>query len=110
MLRLNQALAFVKPHAANHKAALDRVAARFAEAGIQTVYTRDLSGDEVRASGAIDRHYAVNARAGTCANPADLFVSPAARARFQELFGESWDEALRQGRLVSGLSAQTTTR
>ncbi len=106
MTRLNQALAFVKPHAAANQAALDRIAAVFAQSGVRPVYEIELTGDAVRASGAIDRHYAVNARAGTCENPADLFVSPDARAKFRDLFHESWDEALKQGRILSGLRAQ----
>lgn len=106
MTRLNQALAFVKPHAVACKPALDRIAAVFAASGVRTVHACELTGDQVRDSGAIDRHYAVNARVGTCENPADLFVGPEARARFRDLFHESWDEALRQGRILSGLRAQ----
>jgi len=106
MTRLNQALAFVKPHAADNPAALARIAAVFAQAGVRPVYEIELTGDQVRASGAIDHHYAVNARVGTCDNPADLFVSPEARAKFRDLFHESWDEALKQGRILSGLRAQ----
>ena len=106
MTRLNQALAFVKPHAASNKAALDCIARTFAQAKIKVVHKLDLTGGQVRASGAIDRHYAVNARVGTCANAAELFVGPEARARFLEAFHETWDAALQQGRILSGLSAQ----
>ncbi len=106
MSRLNQALAFIKPHAARNKAALARIAATFSKNGIQVVYQTDRTGDQVRATGAIDRHYAVNARVGTCDNPADLFVGPEARARFLSLFNENWEDALQQGRILSGLRAQ----
>jgi nucleoside diphosphate kinase len=106
MSPLNQALAFVKPHAASNQAALDCITRSFAKAGIRVVYQKDMTGPQVRATGAIDRHYAVNARVGTCENPADLFVSPEARARFTELFKETWDAAIKQGRILSGLRAQ----
>jgi nucleoside diphosphate kinase len=106
MTRLNQALAFIKPHAVGNTAALACIADTFAKNGITVVHQLDLTGDQVRATGAIDRHYAVNARVGTCQNPADLFVGPEARARFHELFCEDWDAALKQGRILSGLRAQ----
>jgi nucleoside diphosphate kinase len=106
MKRANQALAFIKPHAARNKAALDCIASTFARNGIRTLYAAELTGPQVAASGAIDRHYAVNARVGTIANAADLFVGPEARAKFLDLFKLSWDDALRQGRILSGLSAQ----
>lgn len=105
MKRLNQALAFIKPHAAANKAALACIAATFARHGIRPVYDVTLTGGQVKASGAIDRHYAVNAKVGTCENPADLFVGPEARARFLDLFKVSWEDALQQGRILSGLSA-----
>jgi hypothetical protein len=102
----NQALAFIKPHAAANTAALACIAATFARHGIRSVYDLTLTGDQVKASGAIDRHYAVNARVGTIANPADLFLGPEGRAKFLDLFKLSWDDALGQGRILSGLSAQ----
>ncbi len=106
MTRLNQALAFIKPHAVHNTAALDFIAAAFAQNGVRIVHQILLTGDQVRATGAIDRHYAVNARVGTCDNPAALFVGPEARARFLDLFHTPWDDALKQGRILSGLSAQ----
>lgn len=106
MKRINQALAFVKPHAARNPAALARIAATFTARGVRTIEAFELTGPQVAASGAIDRHYAINARVGTIADPADLFVGPEARAKFLSLFGLSWDDALRAKRIFSGLSAQ----
>jgi nucleoside diphosphate kinase len=106
MSRLNQALAFIKPHAVANPAVIDFIAAAFAKSGIRVTHRAEMSGRQVDATGAIDKHYAVNARVGTIAQPGELFVGPEARARFQELYNETWESALQAGRILSGLSAQ----
>ncbi len=103
---LNQALVFLKPHAVPHPAARPCMEQVFRRDGVAIVHETVQTGPEIAASGAVDRHYAVNARVGTTPNPADLFVGPEAREKFLSAFGEDWDKALQEGRILSGLSAQ----
>ena len=102
----NQALVFLKPHAARHPAARACMEAFFRRDGVSIVHETSRTGPEIAATGAVDRHYAVNARVGTTANPAELYVGPEARERFHTAFGETWSQAMNEGRIVSGLTAQ----
>ncbi len=102
----NQALLFIKPHAIGNAAACAYIERQLADHGVAVRQRQALTGTDVEAGGMVDRHYAANARSGTCADPAKLPVSAAACDLFAERFGESWDAAVRAGRVVSGLVLQ----
>lgn len=106
MSTINQALAFIKPHVVNHEAVVTFIEERLDDAGIAVVARRNWSAAEMRASGVVDRHYAANARTGTCRDPTCLPVDEAARREFAVIFKNQWEDALASGRVVSGLTAQ----
>jgi nucleoside diphosphate kinase len=103
---MNQAFAFIKPHVMGIPAVCAEVDRRLAAAGVDVLLRQEMSGAEVAHRGVIDRHYAANARAGTCRDAAALPVSDAARAAFAAAFGETWEAAVAAGRIVSGLVMQ----
>jgi nucleoside diphosphate kinase len=105
MSTLNQALAFIKPHVVNQKGVVTLIEEILDDAGIATVARRTWTAGEMRASGVVDRHYAANARTGTCLDPARLPVDDAARAEFATAFEDDWGKAVAAGRVVSGLVA-----
>ncbi len=102
---MNQALGFIKPHAADHAAAWTRIQALLQSNGIQLQGEIQITGPEIRKAGLIDRHYAVIARVGAADSPAQLDLDAQGAARFQQAFGLAWADALAQGRLYSGVAA-----
>ena len=106
MSTINQALAFIKPHVVQNAKVVALIEDFFDDAGIAIVARRTWSAAEMRASGVVDRHYAANARTGTCLDAAHLPVDEAARSEFAAIFELGWEVALRSGRVVSGLVAQ----
>ena len=106
MSTINQALAFIKPHVVNNEAVVTLIEEIFDESGIAIVARRTWSAADLRATGVVDRHYAANARTGTCLDPSRLPVDEAARREFATAFDVRWEEALSSGRVVSGLVMQ----
>ena len=106
-MRSNQALVFIKPHAFGNPAVQDYVARSFKQHDINVARRLVITGTDVASKNLIDQHYSVNARVGTTANPAEIFLSPEGREKFRILFNETWDDALQAGRIVSGMTLQT---
>jgi len=102
----NQALAFLKPHVAQNEAIVTLVEELLDDAGIEIVARRTWSSADLRRAGVVDRHYAANARTGTCLDPSQLPVDEAARQEFATVFETRWEDALAAGRLHSGLAMQ----
>ncbi|MEI8242783.1 MAG: hypothetical protein WCI17_05910 [bacterium] len=102
----NQALAFIKPHVVNNPAVVKLIEDIFDDAGIAVAARRTWTAAEMRACGVVDRHYAANARTGTCPDPARLPVDEAARREFATRFEMRWEDALASGQVVSGQVAQ----
>lgn len=103
---MNQALAFIKPHVISSHAARDIIRSVFEQNGITVLFRKRLKGSEIAAQGLIDRHYAANARAGICRDPATLPVSHAAQQAFKDSFGAEWSQVVAGGSVVSGLVMQ----
>lgn len=106
MSPINQALAFIKPHVVQNGKVVALIEDFFDDAGIAMVARRTWSAAEMRASGVVDRHYAANARTGTCLDAARLPVDEAARSEFAAIFELRWETALKSGCVVSGQVAQ----
>lgn len=101
---LNQALAFIKPHAVESQKAHDHIAGVFKENGISIIQSKRVTAEEIAADNIIDRHYANNARFGTANNIHDLSLRDSAKEVFRVAFEEEWDTVLAEGRLFSGES------
>ena len=102
---MNQAYVFIKPHAVDNSKAIQFVKDVFEKNHIKILSSGEVNGSEIAEKGLIDKHYAVNAKVGTIADPRDLHINAAAKEKFTELFGKSWDEELDAGRVMSGLEA-----
>ena len=101
-ITINQALAFIKPHVVNNAAVVTLIEELLDDVGIAIVARRTWSAKELRTGGVVDRHYAANARTGTCLDPARLPVDEAGRTEFATAFDLRWEDALSAGRVVSG--------
>lgn len=100
---MNQALGFIKPHAAASRPVWEAVRSQLEARGLRIHQERLLTGPEIRAGGLIDRHYAVIAQIGTCADPAQLPIDPRGLKTFAEAFGIAWTDAVANRRVISGL-------
>jgi len=97
----NSALVFIKPHA-NTPATRDLVVDKLNHAGIKILTQVDIGGKEIDEKGLIDQHYYSIASKATLLPPEQIPVPP---EKFQEAFGESWDQVLREGRAVNAVQA-----
>ncbi len=102
MSTFNQALAFIKPHVVENDTVVSLIEDILDDADIAIVARRIWTAAEMRVSGVVDRHYAANARTGTCLDPARLPVVEAARNEFATCFEKRWEDALASDRVVSG--------
>jgi len=106
MSTINQALAFLKPHVVDNDPVVTLIEDMLDDAGIAIVGRRTWSAAELRGCNVIDRHYAANARVGTCLDPARLPVDETARSEFATAFELRWEDALAAGRVFSGQAMQ----
>jgi hypothetical protein len=104
---MNQALGFIKPHAAASEPVWQTVKALLETQGIRVHSEVRITGPEIRKAGLIDQHYAVIARIGTCPAPQRLSVDPQGLKTFSDAFGISWTDALAARQIVSGAEAAT---
>jgi hypothetical protein len=97
----NSALVFIKPHA-NTQATQDLVVDKLTSAGIKILTSVDIGGKEIDEKGLIDQHYYSIASKATILPPEEI---PVPVEQFQEEFGESWDQVLKDGRAVNAVQA-----
>ncbi|GBG31962.1 Hypothetical Protein FCC1311_081872 [Hondaea fermentalgiana] len=98
--RFNEALIFIKPHADTPKAKVF-VEDFLAEKNIEILSEGDLTGSEIDKRGIIDEHYAHIAKVALRLAPADIPISDDKKDAFTSTFGESWEEAIEDGKLVN---------
>ena len=97
----SSALVFIKPHA-NTQATQDLVVDKLTSAGIKILTSVDIRGDEIDEKGLIDQHYYSIASKATMLSPEEI---PVPVEQFQEQFGESWEQVLKDGRAVNAVQA-----
>jgi len=107
MLPKNQAFIFIKPHARNKEYVDLYIEQVFQQYQIQTIESGIIQGSQIRKDGLIEKHYAVNAHAGTTMNPSELFIPAEAEVSFLETFKISWEDALRKSMIISGECMQS---
>lgn len=103
---MNQAYVFIKPHAVDNQKVVEFVKECFDKNNIRVISAGEVCGPEIDRNGLIDKHYSVNAHVGTIADVRELHVNDATKDTFQKFFGESWDQAVDDGRVISGGVAQ----
>lgn len=103
---MNQAFVFIKPHVIGNEKATSFIMKKFEENKISIVSSGSISGDTIKADSLIDKHYSVNAKVGTTLDPSELFLNDEAKETFKKEFGLSWDDAVSQNKVYSGVAAQ----
>ncbi len=99
--QLNSAFVFVKPHA-NTEATQNLVRDKLTEAGITIVSESDVEGTTIDEKKLIDQHYFAIASKATILPAKEI---PVPTDKFQESFGESWEQVLSEGRAVNAMEA-----
>jgi len=98
---LNSAFVFVKPHA-NTEATQNLVRDKLTQSGIQILSESDVTGEEIDEKKLIDQHYYAIASKATILPAAEI---PVPAAKFEESFGETWEDVLKAGRACNALEA-----
>ena len=98
---LNSALVFVKPHA-NTPATRSLVKEKLTKVGTSILYETDIDGTEIDERQLIDQHYFSIASKATILPAKDI---PVPADKFQESFGESWKQVLKEDRTCNALEA-----
>ena len=98
---LNSAFVFIKPHA-NTLATQKLVKEKLQSAGIEILSEHDIDGKTIDKKRLIDHHYYSIASKATIL-PADKIPVPA--GRFQDDFGESWQQVLEEKRACNAMEA-----
>ncbi len=98
----NQALTFLKPHAARSPAVRQFVLDTFRGYGIDVLAERRMTGRQILADNLVDRHYAANARRGTFEHAMAVDLKDSAREAFRIAFDQTWEDAVREGKVFSG--------
>jgi nucleoside diphosphate kinase len=90
----NQALAFIKPHAAASRAVENFVRGHLTAAGISIVAEGSKSAAEIESAKLIDQHYGSLARLAMDVEPGNMALSAAALADFEKAYGMPWSQAV----------------
>jgi hypothetical protein len=98
---LNSAFVFVKPHA-NTPATRSLVKEKLITAGIRILSETDIDGTEIDERQLIDQHYFSIASKATILPAKDI---PVPADKFQEAFGESWKQVLKEDRACNAMEA-----
>jgi hypothetical protein len=102
MLPKNQAFIFIKPHARNNEYVDLYIEQIFKLHKIEVIQSGIIEGSQIRKDGLIDKHYAVNAHVGTTKDASELFLPDTAVDAFKKNFNISWEDALKQSKVISG--------
>jgi hypothetical protein len=97
----NSAFVFVKPQA-NTPATQALVKSKLTEAGITILSEADIDGTVIDEKKLIDQHYFAIASKATILPAKDI---PVPTAKFQETFGESWQQVLDEDRACNAMDA-----
>jgi len=94
--KVSAAFVFIKPHAVTAEVR-DFVADRFASEGVTVLSEGLISSEQIDQDLLIDKHYGAIAARAMKQKPAELAVSDKAKDDFQNAFGLSWSDALKNG-------------
>jgi len=101
----NRALVFIKPHAVTDKTII--LVEEFLDSqGIQLSKSRRINAKQIRKQGIVDKHYFAIARTAVFSKPEEYDMGEAAKSKFADAFGTSWDSAVEQGRVLNSIDAQ----
>ena len=102
--KTNSAFLFIKPHACKG-ASPEKVQAlvedKLAAAGIRITGKGQMLAETIDQNMHIDTHYGAIASKAVVLKPSELNVPDKGKAKFQEMFGESWDTVVKEGRVYN---------
>jgi len=98
---LNSAFVFVKPQA-NTEATQNLVRNKLTQSGIHIISETDVSSEEIDEKKLIDQHYYAIASKATILPAAEI---PVPASKFEESFGETWDDVLKSNRACNAMEA-----
>lgn len=101
----NQAFAFIKPHAMKSQAVATYIGDVFEDGDVLIPFKKAFTNAEMESDGLIDHHFESISRAALIQNVSKLTVSASAKEMFKDAFNVAWDEALAQGKIISGSGA-----
>jgi len=105
-LTKNTAFVFIKPHAVTEPTK-EFVKAKLAKAGITVTSEGALDSKTIDEKKLIDQHYYSIAQKATLLKPKDLNPPAAKTAKFAEMFGMTWEQALADGLVYNASDACT---
>ena len=103
----NQAFAFIKPHAMKSQAVATYIGDVFEDGDVQVPFKKAFTNAELESGGLIDRHFESVSCASLIEDVSKLVLSDSAKEVFKDAFNVVWDDALAQGKIVSGKDACT---
>jgi Ca2+-binding EF-hand superfamily protein len=104
MAAVNQALVFVKPHAANDKVR-ELVQSKLAEKKIRVLSSGQCTAETIDSDKIIDKHYATIARYAMEWTADKLPLDDATKQKFETTFGVTWDSVLGEGKVLNATEA-----
>lgn len=101
--KTNSAFVFIKPHACKGKpGAVEAVVEdKFKDAGIRVTSKGEMTAEQIDQNMYIDTHYGAIASKAVKLQPSQLNVPDKGKKEFQEAFGESWDDAIKAGKVYN---------
>jgi len=101
--KTNSAFVFIKPHACKgNPGEVEAVVENgLAKAGIRITGKGEISAETIDEKQLIDNHYGAIASKAVVLKPNELNVPDKGKAAFQEMFGESWQDALAAGNVYN---------
>jgi hypothetical protein len=105
--KTNSAFVFIKPHACKGKpGAVEAVVEdKFIASGIRVTGKGEMTADQIDKNMYIDTHYGAIASKAVKLKPSVLNVPDKGKAGFEKLFGESWDSAIKAGKVYNAKDA-----
>ncbi|KAI2493574.1 hypothetical protein MHU86_20967 [Fragilaria crotonensis] len=105
--KTNSAFVFVKPHACKGTPGKveSLVEDSFRSHGIRITSKGEMKAEVIDEKMHIDTHYGAIASKAVKLQPKDLNVPDKGKAGFKELFGESWDDAIKAGKVYNAKDA-----
>lgn len=101
--KTNSAFVFIKPHACKGNPGMVEavVEGGLAEAGIRIIAEGEISAETIDKDMLIDSHYGAIASKAVKLKPGELNVPDKGKAGFKDMFGESWNEVVRAGKVYN---------
>lgn len=105
--KTNSAFVFLKPHACKGTPGKveEVLENKFKEAGIRVTDKGEMTAETIDQNMHIDTHYGAIANKAVKQKPSELNVPQKGKEQFQNMFGESWEDAIKAGKVYNAKDA-----